>query len=130
MLVLDYENFFGMMGPVFRRYLAGKSVTLAGGTIQAMAPVSFTDIMRFSLATKQGSGAARDERAEILRRMNNVVKFYAKLPAKIELTNRDIAWLKGDLKTTLGDDGNAFIKKKLATGQYGALTALVTRAEL
>ena len=129
MLVLDYENFFGTMGPMFRQYLAGQSVTLTGGTIHAVGPISFTDIMRFSLSTKQGSGAARDERAEILRRINNVVKFYVSSPAKIALTKHDITWLKSDLSTMIGDGGNAFIKNKLATGQYDVLLKLIMQAD-
>lgn len=129
MLVLDYENFFGIMGPVFRQYFSGKPVTLKGETLQAIAPLSFTDIMRFALSTKQGSGAARDERAEVLRRINNVVKFYIGSSAKIALTDRDIAWLKSDLKVILEEDSNVFVKKKLATGQYEALRSLVNQAE-
>jgi hypothetical protein len=129
MLLLDYENFFGAMGPSFKQYLAGKSVRLKGGTIQAASPVSFTDIMRFSLTTKQGSGAARDERVEILRRINNVVKFSVKSQGDIVLNDRDVAWLTGDLTTMLADDSNDFIKKKLATGQYDALKSLVVQAE-
>jgi hypothetical protein len=128
MLMLDYENLFGKMGPVYRRYLAGKPVTLAGGTIQAAKQLSFTDIMRFSLSTKQGSGLARDERAEVLRRMNNVVKFYVKSSAQIALTDHDIAWLKSDLKTILNDSSES-IEKKRAKGQYDALTSLVNQAE-
>lgn len=129
MLVLDYENLFGAMGSGFRHYLAGRSVTLKGGTIQAVALVSFTDIMRFSLSTKQGSGGARDERAEVLRRINNVVKFYVSSRSGIALTETDVAWLKSDLKTILTGDSNAFIKRKLVSGQYDALKKLVTQAE-
>jgi len=82
-----------------------------------------------SLATKQGSGAARDQRAEILRRANNVVKYYARSPAEIELTDRDVAWLRSDLKAMLSGDGNEYIRKKLAAGEYDALKALVSQAE-
>ena len=129
MLMLDYENFLGRMGPDFRRYFAGKSVTLKGGTIQAVATFSFTDIMRFSLSTLQGSGAARDQRAEILRRINNVVKYYLRSPADIVLTSRDVAWLKSDLNAMLNDGNNEFINKKLGAGQYDALMKLVMLAE-
>lgn len=129
MLMLDYENFFGAMGNDYKQYLIGKSVTLAGGTIQADAPLSFTDIMRFSLSTKQGSGSARDQRAEILRRANNVVKYFVRTQADVGLSDRDSAWLKSDLKAMLSAGGNEYIKKKLASGEYDALKVLVSQAE-
>jgi hypothetical protein len=129
MLMMDYENFFGAMGNEFKHYLAGRAVALTGGTIQAEAPISFTDIMRFSLTTRQGAGAARDQRAEILRRINNVVKFYISQRGEIALLNRDIAYLAGDFKTILADESNSHIRKKRENGEYDALAGLVQRAE-
>ena len=81
------------------------------------------------MTTKQGSGAARDERAEILRRINNVVKFSVMSRGEIVPSDRDVAWLKRDLKTMLADTSNDFIRNKLATGQYDALKSLIAEAE-
>ncbi|MFZ1992063.1 MAG: hypothetical protein WAW96_20090 [Alphaproteobacteria bacterium] len=130
LVLLDYENFLGHMGRQFKSYLNGEMVTLKAGTISISGAASFTDIMRFYLATKQGAGANRDERAEVLRRLNNVVKQSEAIEGAAALAESDKAYLSGSLADILSDPDNPFIKAKRVSGQYRSLEKLIDRARV
>ncbi|WP_149336829.1 hypothetical protein [Neorhizobium sp. P12A] len=128
LILLDYENFFGAFGNQFRGFLNGEPQNLKAGTISIGAPAATTDIINFYLSGKQGSGPANDERAECLRRINNVVRYAQEIDGPIALTDRDKSYLMQTLKPILDDTGNPYIVKKRAGHQYDALLTLLERA--
>ncbi|MFD2052638.1 hypothetical protein ACFSQT_05810 [Mesorhizobium calcicola] len=128
LVVLDYENFLGSMGPQFKGYLAGEPETLRGTEIKIESPASFTDMMRFYLSTKQGAGGASDQRAEVLRRLNTIIKIYKRNEGEIPLSDRDKAFLTQELRPMINDKSNAFIQKKKRGHQYDDLVTLIRKA--
>jgi len=130
LLLLDYENFFGSitLQSKFLSYLSGRPTALKSGTIIVTAPASTMDIANFYLSGKQGSGPASDERAECLRRINNVVRFYEETEGALNLNERDKVFLSQRLKPMLDDSTNKYIQKKRKSHEYDALIKLIDRA--
>jgi hypothetical protein len=128
LILLDYENFFGAYGDQFEGFLNGEPQKLRAGTVSIDAPATTTDIINFYLSGKQGSGSKSDERAECLRRINNVVRYAQEIDGPITLTARDKSYLTHTLKPILDGTGNPYIIKKRAEHQYDALLTLLERA--
>jgi hypothetical protein len=103
LFVLDYKNFFGEL-TALTSYLNGNSVRigLPRKTIGPIsAPASVSDLFIYVLGTKQGGGSARDERAEVLRRMNTVVSVTTKRQHPFILSEKDNIYFSGEFKTIL-----------------------------
>lgn len=128
LLLLDYENFFGSFGEQFKGFLNGAPQRLTAGRIMIDAPASTTDIINFYLSGKQGSGPARDERAECLRRINNVLRYSEEAQGALVLTKRDKAYLTEVLKPILDGTDNPHIVEKRAAHQYDTLLKITERA--
>jgi hypothetical protein len=128
LLLLDYENFFGSFGEQFKGFLNGEPQRLVAGTIVIDAPAATTDIINFYLSGKQGSGSARDQRAECLRRINNVLRYSEEAQGPIVLTARDKTYLTEVLKPILDSTDNPHIARKRAGHQYDTLLKIVERA--
>lgn len=124
LLCLDFFNLFGKPTKV-TTFLEGGNVTLNGGTpVPAVSsPVSLSDLLRYMLSTQQGAGPARDQRAEVLRRLNNVLAVarpawgWSAWPAK------DATWFTTALATVLASD-NPHIAQSRSDGLYAVLEEL------
>ena len=128
LIVLDYENFLGALGPQFKGYLAGEPQKLSKMQIQIKRPASFTDIMRFYLTTRQGEGGASDQRAEVLRRLNTIVKVYQKDESVIRVSRRDKIFLTKELQPMLTNKSNPYIAIKKRYHLYDNLLILIKSA--
>jgi hypothetical protein len=127
LLLLDYKNFFGKNIPKFISYLSGGNPLLNG--TQPLEPVagevSLTDLFRFVLWTKQGSGPGRTQRADTLRRLNNVVRIgKSRDAAPIASTTKDKLWLTEVLKPMLGS-ANQFVRRQRESGALEELANLI-----
>lgn len=127
LLLFDYRNFFGTSNAAFRAYLNGEPGRLANPVPAIQGDISFTDLFRFILATKQGSGRARDERAEILRRLDTVLRVEEALGGPIQPTPKDRSWLAGDLRRMLEAAEYPAIRRNRERGLYRRLEALASR---
>jgi hypothetical protein len=125
LIVLDYENFLGALGPQFKGYLAGEPQILNKMQIQIKRPASFTDIMRFYLTTRQGAGGASDQRAEVLRRLNTIVKVYQENETAIYVSSRDKVFLTKELQPILNNKSNPYIAIKKTHHLYDNLLILI-----
>ena len=104
LLILDYQNFFGKRISGLKSYLSGNTVRI-GYPVKTVgpivAPASLSDLIHYALSTKQGSGAARDERPEMLRRINTIVRVSKRHHGAFRTSSKDSSYFRGSLKQML-----------------------------
>ncbi|EJL37552.1 hypothetical protein PMI01_00630 [Caulobacter sp. AP07] len=124
LLCLDFFNLFGPPTKI--------SVFLCGGSVAlndkqnhpepVVARTSLTDLLRYQLATRQGSGPRSDQQPEILRRMNNVLLLSRPATGWPLWRDKDKAWFRTKLRPILDTPG--VIAERRANGLYGELVPL------
>lgn len=100
LLVRDFRNLFGSITGKLEPFMKTGVVKMTSGTVSKKAQnLTVSDIMQFVLMTKQGAGCRPNQKAELLRRMGNVI---------------DIARAHGD-KTAWTPEDRHFFKQTLPT---------------
>lgn len=126
LLMLDYMNFFGDQIDSLKSYLSGNAVSIGYPltSIRIDGKASLSDVLRYILATKQGSGRQCDERPEILRRVDTVFKFSMIDGHNIVLSQKDKEYLSGSFNSLLKQT------EKTACGrQFPSLEKLIDLAK-
>jgi hypothetical protein len=125
LLLLDYEHFFGDMVISSRGFSAAYHKSSGAAPSRSKATRHSRTSWTSSSRPSRGP-AARDERAEILRRINNVVKLHV---GTVKLSEGDRTYLTTKLKPIIDGTDNPSIKDKRRLGEYDVLAKLVNRAE-
>lgn len=75
LLIMDFNNLYGGISEKLAPFMRTGVVKMKSGTIVSTKGQNLmvSDIVRFILTTKQGAGCKPNERAELLRRMGNVI---------------------------------------------------------
>jgi hypothetical protein len=124
LLCLDFFNLFGRPTKL-TDFLEGRAVSLVQVVVPPVVPpAGVTDLLRYMLLTKQGSGGAADERAEVLRRLNNVMQIAAPQGGWPVWSAKDETWFTTDLADILTTPQAGSIAHNRDDGLYDTLMAL------
>jgi len=130
LFLLDYKNFFGNSIETLTKFVAGDTVTLNNGinVVKASDPFVLTDLMHYILSTKQGSGSGKTGRADVLRRISNIVR-EVRNDGALPLTTVDVTWLTTILDGILNGQANQFIVSQKQAKTYHDLIDLIETAK-
>jgi hypothetical protein len=104
LLLMDFKNLFGSISGEVLPFMQngvleknGKSLKIAGSKF------AVSDMIKYSLTTKQGSSCTRSGRAEILRRTGYVLVIARKYGDKTTWTQADIEFFKNELPKVISE---------------------------